>query len=220
MGVNINGAVLPIEELHLSYLVHILRTEYGFLESSRTNVSRTKDGVVIPMYTYPCLEYLDSFDWDGAKVFEYGSGYSTIWWSGHKKANVTAVELDKEWYERIKINTKGVNLTLETDKDKYTTSCDGEYDVIIVDGNWRAECAAHAIKNIKKDGMILLDNTDMYEAAKQVLDESGLIPIHFHGFKPIHVESETTSCYIGREFSRIPNSIVPVGGTDRRSVLE
>ena len=32
------------------------------------------------MYTYPCYEYLNSIDWTGADVFEYGTGFSTVWW--------------------------------------------------------------------------------------------------------------------------------------------
>jgi hypothetical protein len=36
--VTITGVKLPIEELHLTYLIHKLRNEYGFLESSRNNV--------------------------------------------------------------------------------------------------------------------------------------------------------------------------------------
>jgi len=42
-----------------------------------------------------------------------------------------------------------------------------------------------------------------------------LIPIHFHGFKPTHVDSQTTSIYMHKEFSRKAKSIIPMGGTKR-----
>jgi hypothetical protein len=48
--VNINGTRLPIEELHFSFLVHKLRTEFGFLESSRNkipiDVDRPRDNIM------------------------------------------------------------------------------------------------------------------------------------------------------------------------------
>ena len=34
--VNINNSILPIEELHLTYITHKFRNEYGYLESSKT----------------------------------------------------------------------------------------------------------------------------------------------------------------------------------------
>ena len=52
-SVNISGSKLPIEELHLSFLTNKLRTEYGFLESSKRNIPVNDKNEVMPMYTYP-----------------------------------------------------------------------------------------------------------------------------------------------------------------------
>lgn len=215
MGVNVNGTVLPIEELHLSFLVHKLRTEYGYTKSSKSNIPCMQDGKVMPMYTYPCFEWLQSMDWEDAQVFEYGLGFSTVWWTQTAGAKVAGVEHDEKWFNSLTSTDPDICAIHTQDKDKYVSSCEGEFDVIIIDGEHRAECAKHAIKQIKEDGIIILDNTDIYETAKNILDESDLIPIHFHGFKPIHVESETTSCYVSRNFNRIPKSTVPMGGTER-----
>ena len=215
MGLNVNGTVLPIEEMHFAFLMHKLRNEYGFIQSSKNNTPCTKDGRVIPLYTYPCFEYLNSINWKDAEVFEYGLGYSTVWWTESMDAKVAGVEHDEKWFNSVKSVNPNLCVTHAEEKDKYVSSCEGEYDVIVIDGEHRAACAEHAIKHIKEDGMIILDNTDIYDTAKNILDASDLIPIHFHGFKPIHVESETTSCYLGRKFSRKPKSIVPMGGTKR-----
>jgi hypothetical protein len=64
-------------------------------------------------------------------------------------------------------------------------------------------------------GIIILDNCDNNPRAKELLDKSDLLPVHFHGFKPIHVDTETTSCYIHKKFSKKPNNIIPMGGTLR-----
>ena len=62
MSVNIGGSKLPIEELHFSFITNKLRTEYGFIESSKKNIPVNNKGEVMPMYTYPCYEYINSLD--------------------------------------------------------------------------------------------------------------------------------------------------------------
>ena len=80
-NVQISGVELPIEELHWSFIAHKIRTEYGFLESSRNGVAITKDGQILPRMTYACIEWLSSIDFTDAIVFEYGCGFSSMFWS-------------------------------------------------------------------------------------------------------------------------------------------
>ena len=206
--VNINDTKLPIEELHLSFLTHKLRNEFGFLESSRNNSPVNGDGEVMPLYTYPCYEYLNSIDWTDAKVFEFGCGFSTFWWKS-KGADVYGVDNDQAWVRQI--NSSKVKLA--TDKKKYTESI---YDVIVLDSIVRYNCACSAMDRLNSGGIIVLDNSDWYTNTKELLDTTDLIPIHFHGFKVQHVESETTSCYIHRDFNKKARSILPMGGTERK----
>ena len=86
----ISGVEIPNEELHFAYITHKLRNEYGFIESSKKNIPVNNKGEVMPMYTYPCYEWLNSIDWEGANVFEYGTGFSTLWWAD-KKVNYYGV---------------------------------------------------------------------------------------------------------------------------------
>jgi len=213
-SVNISGSKLPIEELHLSFLTNKLRTEYGFLESSRKNIPVNDKNEIMPMYTYPCYEWLNSIDWTDNKVFEYGTGYSTIWWQ-NKNVNYHAVEDNKQWYDMIKDKT---NIKHEPEYNKYSQSIynyDFKFDVIVIDGIVRFDCVKPTLEKIKDDGIIIFDNTDWHKNSKEELDKSDLIPIHFHGFKPLHVDSETTSCYINRKFNKKAKSIIPMAGTVR-----
>ena len=213
-SVNISGSKLPIEELHLSFLTNKLRTEYGFLESSRKNIPVNDKNEIMPMYTYPCYEWLNSIDWTDNKVFEYGTGYSTIWWQ-NKNVNYHAVEDNKQWYDMIKDKT---NIKHEPEYNKYSQSIynyDFKFDVIVIDGTARFDCIKPTLEKIKDDGIIIFDNTDWHKNSKEELDKSDLIPIHFHGFKPLHVDSETTSCYINRKFNKKAKSIIPMAGTVR-----
>ena len=213
-SVNISGSKLPIEELHLSFLTNKLRTEYGFLESSKKNIPVNDKNEIMPMYTYPCYEWLNSIDWNGSKVFEYGTGYSTIWWQ-NKNVDYHAVEDNKQWHDMIEDKT---NIEYKPGHHKYIESIykyDFKFDVIVIDGVVRFDCIKPALEKIKDDGIIIFDNTDWHKDSKEELDKSDLIPIHFHGFKPLHVDSETTSCYVNRKFNKKAKSIVPMAGTIR-----
>lgn len=213
--VNISGSKLPIEELHLNFLNYKLRNEYGFVESSQNNIPLNNKNEIIPMYTYPCYEYLNSIDWKNADVFEYGCGYSTLWWT-KKEVKYSGVENNLEWYNKIK--TKQSNIIFKKELQEYVKSIydyDRKFDVIVIDGEGRYDCVEPALDCIKKDGIIILDNSDWHKNTKEKLDKSNLIPIHFHGFKALHIDSETTSCYISREFNRKPKSIIPMAGTIR-----
>jgi len=210
--IDANGVYLPIEEFHLNFLVHKLRTEYGFIESSRKNIPVDKNNNIVPMYTYPCYEYINSIDWKGASVFEYGTGYSSVFWS-NKKVNYYGVEDKVEWLQKNK------NISLEKEPLGYVNSIskhNKKFDVIVIDGLYRYDCVKPALNNLKNDGIIILDNSDWHKNTKELLDKSNLIPVHFHGFKPLHVDSETTSCYISRRFKKKPISIVPIAGTVRK----
>jgi len=213
-SINISGSKLPIEELHLSFLTNKLRTEYGFLESSKKNIPVNDKDEIIPMYTYPCYEWLNSIDWTDSKVFEYGTGYSTTWWQ-NKNVDYHAVEDNKQWYDMIKDKT---HIKHEPEYNKYSQSIynyDFKFDVIVIDGIVRFDCIKPALEKIKDDGVIIFDNSDWHKDSKEKLDKSDLIPVHFHGFKPLHVDSETTSCYINRKFNKKAKSIIPMAGTIR-----
>ena len=92
---------------------------------------------------------------------------------------------------------------------------DFKFDVIVIDGQVRFDCIKPALEKIKDNGMIIYDNSDWHKSSKEELDKTDLIPIHFHGFKTMHVDSSTTSCYIGRKFNKKANHIIPMGGTIR-----
>jgi len=217
-AMKMKGVKLSMEELHLAYLFDKLRHNFGFLESVRTQIPVNGSGETMPMYTYPCYEYLNSMNWEGADVFEYGTGFSTIWWKNHG-ANIYGVEHNKNWYEKINGKELGY-ITLENSIHNYPHSInifDKQFDVIVIDGLVRYQCVPPALKNLKSGGIIIFDNSDWHSNTKELLDTKDLIPIHFHGFKPTHVDSQTTSIYMHKEFSRKAKSIIPMGGTKRAS---
>ena len=55
----------------------------------------------IPWLTFDSIDFLNTLPLSSKKVFEWGSGGSTLFWL-EKGANVVSVEHDRQWYEMIK----------------------------------------------------------------------------------------------------------------------
>jgi hypothetical protein len=54
-----------------------------------------------PWLAFDAIDYLDRVDMRGWRVFEYGSGGSTLYWL-RRGASVTSVEHDAAWHERVR----------------------------------------------------------------------------------------------------------------------
>jgi len=119
----------------------------------------------------------------GARVFEWGSGASTVWLS-RRGARVVSVEHDARWAAEVrrKIDT-------ETDTDSVDLRCvppttegriasqkagfegqffdayvaaihavPGVFDLIVIDGRARAACLAEATQRLAPGGIVLIDD--------------------------------------------------------------
>jgi hypothetical protein len=145
---------------------------------------------------------LSHLDLSSFKVFEYGSGNSTLWWAERSK-QVTSVEDDELWYEKIKLLLKSQNVEycLEKNPQKYFTMATNYFEVLIVDGKYRRECLNHIV-NLKKIGgrggvMLIFDNSDWYPNTVRFLQEKlGWMQIDFHGYGPINDYTWTTSIFM------------------------
>lgn len=119
-----------------------------------------------------------------------------------------AVEDDQEWYDKIR-PTLGANTEylLETDPGRYAAAIRERpetFDIIIVDGSHRYECAVEALPKLSDDGFIILDNSDWKEKTSQLLREAGLIEVDMSGFGPINGYTWTTSFYFRRNVRLVP----------------
>jgi len=119
-----------------------------------------QEQLFFPWYTRPFLNILQTWNVSSWSVFEYGGGNSTLWWRRKAKL-VHSVDTNKDWAAKI-------DMPCVTDKQdflKYPLSTEHLYDCIVIDGEpvaWRDECTAYAIKALKPNGIIIIDN---YEQA-------------------------------------------------------
>ena len=183
----------------------IIEKDYGHFKSSLLWSAIDKDGNPIPWLSYPAIEWLKRIDLSKARIFEYGSGNSTIFWAKRCK-EIFSVENNPNWYKRIlkELKTfKNTALILEEDQKKYIdtiSKLNKNFDVIIIDGAYRKSCAKKALKHINKNGMVILDNADWFPNTSKMLRKKGLRQIDFVGFGPINHYVTNTAVFIKNNF--------------------
>lgn len=195
----------------------ILFYRQGLFRSMFKGIPLGKNGEPIPWFTYPAIEYLKQFDFSQKKVFEYGSGNSSIFWAS-RAMQVTAVESNRQWYEHVlRFSRHNLVLMLEPDRESYISSIgryQGTFDVIVIDGQWRNACADVCKEYLAEDGIIIIDNSDRKYACCTKLRENGFFQIDFSGFSPVNGYTSTTSIFIRTsnklQLNFLPSS--PVGG--------
>jgi hypothetical protein len=180
-------------------------------ESLRPDRSPVHDRV--PWITFGAYRHLSPTLPLRARVFEYGSGGSTLFFldRGHE---VTTVEHDADWLDRVRSQVTRhapwsahhePPLPVDSDDDDCVSEfrgyaglsfrhyvhvldhfAPGHFDVVMVDGRARAACLAVASRLVAPDGTIILDNSERprYAAAVALLQQNGWRPSDFHGPGP------------------------------------
>jgi hypothetical protein len=184
-------------------VLRMLARDLGYFRSVKSREPRDEENREVPWFTYPALECVDQWDLSEKRIFEFGTGHSTIYWS-HHAAKVVGVENDPQWAERIRSRI-GDNTTLlvEPDRDRYSQRLmeqDENFDVIVIDGISRFQCVAPAIERLNYGGVIILDNADWHEQSAAALRVSGLLQVDMTGLGPINPYTWTTSFFFHREF--------------------
>lgn len=190
-------------EMYLASCGNILRYGHGFVVS--TDLSEPKDaaGNWIPLFTYPCIEYIQQFDLHQKRVFEWGSGASTLFWMQRAKT-VKSIENNPQWFEAMSaMKNSRVELVLDETNQFPFRIQDGQdlFDVIVIDSyGYRYDCAVAATSKLARGGMIILDNSDWHPSTAALLKKSGLLQVDFSGFKVTESHASTTSIFFHREF--------------------
>ncbi len=187
---------------------------FYFLQKNHLSKSGWKKSVVkrlpidghqkqLPWFTYACIYFLGPKLKKDHSVFEYGSGNSTIWFAD-KTQKVVSVEHDREWHAHMKgryVEYPHITYLL---KDIASGSYQREilnykkvFDIIILDGRERVECAMNSLNALKDDGILIWDNSDRTKYAKgyQFLMENGFKRLDFYGMGPISAHSWCTSIF-------------------------
>ena len=175
----------------------------GWLRSFKEDRSVDGSGQPLPWITYPAIDFLKKRIRPDMVVFEYGCGFSSLWWASRVSA-VVSVEHDRTWYEKMKaavpknVNINHVVLEYGGAYSKKILEYDAAFDIVLIDGRDRVNCARNSIKALKPGGVIVWDNSDReeYEPGMRFLLEHDFRRIEFTGLAPlIDYKSETSVFY-------------------------
>jgi hypothetical protein len=204
-GVSLAHALILSLDWHkiANYLppeVNFLETS-GWLKSLQLGKPVNSKLEAIPWYTYPAIEFIEDKIEENFVVFEYGSGQSTLWWS-KKVHQLITIESNKQWFDYLQNNTlkdSKVSLKLIEEEEEYIKEIsqfpEEYFDVIIIDGERRSDCAKESFCKLKEDGFIVFDDTDResYDGALLFLESQGFYRLDFAGMTPSLTYKNCTS---------------------------
>lgn len=175
----------------------------------------------LPWWSLKAVVQVTAFlaDRPGARVFEYGSGASSVWLA-RRAATVVSIEHDPLWHQAVAAKLSGyTNARLilappevrsHTDQGRYGSrkagwqdrtfhdyvhaidDAHGQFDLIVIDGRSRPACLEAAAKRLKPDGLIVFDNSTRPHY-RQAIRTSGLHHRKYHGLTACLPYPDTTS---------------------------
>lgn len=189
-----------------------------------TSLTRPYDSLAIaeldvPWWTYAAIDVVET--WLRAhrrpiRVFEFGSGASTLWLAS-RVDEVHTVEHHASFAARIRPEFAArPNITLHQveaapaarplvpsgkpgheglDFAEYVATIDrigGPFDLIVIDGRARDACLRAAIPHLAADGLIVYDNSRR-RRYRRAIEESGLVERRLRGLTPTLPYPEQTS---------------------------
>jgi hypothetical protein len=197
---HLNVAMFLLKFMYRGYLYDV-----GWIESRKAGTCVDRNGAPLPWITYPFIKFLEGRLNKTMRVFEYGSGNSTLFYA-KSVAQVISVEGDAKWYNYVSSRIpKNVILQLEKDDaSRYVTSIrkfNQSFDIIIVDGRHRVNCVKESINFLSEKGVIVLDNSDRpkYRGGIDFLLKEGFKRIDFWGMAPSAPNSTCTSLFYRRD---------------------
>lgn len=176
---------------------NILR-EKGWFEGERQGLPVNSQNDPIPWYPYAMVDFLDSRLSTEHRVFEFGGGYSTVWYCD-RVSEVVAAEHSSEWADRLSnmIPSNGT-IVYRSDIDEYCNEIKnhGRFDFIAIDGIHRTDCVQPALNTVTDSGVILWDDSERLGSDQfEMLERSGFQSIIFSGLKPLTSKYKSTSLF-------------------------
>ena len=165
----------------------------GYFKSFKLRIPVDAKNQPVPWMNYPFVDFISNRLNKSLEVFEYGSGFSTLYFQNIVKS-IKSVENKKDWFDEIsKKAGKNVEIIYHgpEQKEAYAksiniNSSNQRYDLIIVDDIDRLGCVKQAVNYLKTTGVILLDDSHRtsYLPIFNFMKEAGFKEITIGGLKP------------------------------------
>lgn len=175
---------------------------YGYINTIPTGKPRDKNGEPIPWMSYDMVEFLDEKLNKELSLFEYGVGYSTMFFAKRMKS-VTSIEHHEGWFNDISAqlaHMENIQIKLFKLDEGYEEAVKQEkekFDVILIDGRKRATCAINSFERLSDHGVLVLDdsNRDQYQDVFTFYEGKGYKRISFSGLAPTSFRRHITTIF-------------------------
>ena len=155
-----------------------------------------------PWMNEPVVDFLDQRVNSEMRVFEYGSGASTLFFAARAK-EVIAAEHNPQWRESVSQhlpdNAHVVVAPAEPAREYAAAICeaDGLFQLILIDGEHRMECVNPAIEKLSSDGVVLVDDCETKHTVgvPEAILERGFRFIPFVGLKRGSIKRQETRVF-------------------------
>lgn len=205
-----NTAIFLLKKMDLYSLVSLKMgghlKDIGWFKSSRLGIPVDDNGDPLPWMTYPSISFLEKRISSDMTVFEYSCGNSTLWWA-RRVQKLISCEHDKAWYERMKqlipasVELHQIDLEYGGAYSHKIREYTRAFDIIVIDGRDRVNCAKNCLNALKENGVIIWDNSDReeYTEGYEYLLRNGFKRLDFEGMGPVNVSPWCTSIFYKEE---------------------
>ena len=198
---------LFLKKLNLGYNLASLETSYlvqtGYVNSVINDSISNTNKESIPWMNYPFIDFLNEKLQKNLVVFEYGSGFSTIFFAKRTK-KVISIEYNKDWYHKVKDllkeNCDNAEVQYSELNDSYVNAIERyteneKCDIVVVDGRKRVKCAKLAYNHLSEKGVVIFDDShrEYYKEGLNFYKEKGYKSITFKGIKPTGFGTDQTT---------------------------
>lgn len=174
----------------------------GWLESYHHKKPIDKNHKPIPWMNYAVIDLLDHRLQKDLSIFEYGSGFSTLFLA-QRTSSVISLEYDEAWFKEVKssLPSNASLLFQKADSDnKYCRAIilqNKLFDVIIIDGRDRVNCFKQGLSCLSDDGIIILDDShrEKYSHTFDIARNNDFKALTLKGLKPTESKIGTTTLF-------------------------
>lgn len=159
----------------------------GWKKSTSVKKAVDAEGNFIPWVNYSYLTFIEPRLHEELRVFEYGSGASSIYYE-QRVGEYYAAEDNLEWLFWVKERVQNPeNIILPFGKYYDAIEGKGEFDIVIVDSKQRHRCVYKAIDHLTAEGVIILDDSERvrYEKVFKKMVQNGFKRLDFCGLSPV-----------------------------------